>query len=283
MNSDFLGGQKLMYNEIIEKLIEVEKSRIADWYYLFTDMYNSNNEQFSNTLIELRNTNLGCIDDESLIEDINNCSSLFSGRDSIILDIILLMLYFEIDVQHNINALLSNYQFPEFEKQTEVMCSFYYIDLIKIFTKSFTTYSNDKLIVEIDDYIDVYKIDSISIAKLYYSVIRDIKPRSVKKLPNEVFYIGLVCQAFGLIDGDGLSCFYRHFKANSINTLCKFLNQIGGEKYANIIEYGLDFRKDHRKLDHLENKIYNLEKKKPIDNLLNNYLKELRNQSLIES
>lgn len=270
--------QKLMYNEIIEKLIKVEKSHIADWYYLFTDMYNFNNEQFSNTLIELRNTNLSCIDDESLIEDINNCSSLFSGRDSIILDIILLMLYFEIDVQKNITTLLSNYQFPEFEKQTEVMCSLYYIDLTKIFTNSFIIYSNDKLIVEIDDYIDVNKINSISIAKLYYSVIKDIKPRSVKNLPKKVFYIGLVCQAFGLIDGDGLSCFYRHFKANTIITLCEFLNQIDGDDYANTIKYGLDFRKDHRKLDHLENKIYNLEKKKPIDKLLNNYLEESRNQ-----
>ncbi len=262
-----------MNNEIIEKLIEVEKSHIADWYSQFTDMYNSNTEQFSNTLIELRNTNLGCIDDESSIEDVNKCSSLFSGRDNIVLDIILLMLYFEIDVQHNINALLSNYQFPEFEKQNEVMCSFYYIDLIKIFTKSFIIHSNNKLIVEIDDYIDVNKINSISIAKLYYSVIRDIKPRSVKKIPKKIFYIGLVCQAFGLIDGDGLSCFYRHFKANSIITLCEFLNQIGGEKYATIIEYGLEFSKDHQKLDHLENKIYNLEKKIPIDKLLSNYLK----------
>lgn len=283
MNSDFFRGRKLMYNEIIEKLIEVEKSHIADWYSQFTDMYNSNTEQFSNTLIELRKTNLDCIDDESLIEDINNCSSLFSGRDSIILDIILLMLYFEIDVQDTINALLSNYQFPKFEKQNEVMCSFYYIDLIKIFTKSFIIHSNDKLIVEIDDYIDVNKIDSISIAELYYSVIKDIKPRSVKNLPKKVFNIGMACQAFGLIDGDGLSCFYRHFKANSIITLCKFLNQIDGDDYANIIEYGLDFHNDHRKLDHLENKIYNLEKKKPIDKLLSNYLEELQNQPLNES
>ena len=86
-------------------------------------------------------------------------------------------------------------------------------------------------------------------------------------MPEKVFYVGMVSQAFGLIDGDGLSCFYRHFKADTVTDLCKFLKSNDGERYSNIIEYGLDFRKDQRKLDHLENKIYQLEK----SYLLTNY------------
>ena len=36
--------------------------------------------------------------------------------------------------------------------------------------------------------------------------------------------------------------------------------------------YGIEFRKDSKKLDHLDNKIYQLEKKIPINDLLSNYL-----------
>lgn len=261
-----------MHNEIISRLIEFRKNNEANWCFRFTDMYTSNAEQFSDTLVELRNTNLDCIDDEALVDKINKCSSLFSGRDIIILDVILLMLYFEIDIQDNINIMLSNYQFPEFEKQSVVMCSIYYMYLTKVFTKDFTIHSNEKLVADINDYINVDEINTISIAELYYSVIKDIKPRSVKNLPKKVFYIGMVTRAFGLIDGDGLSCFYRHFKGNSITVLCDFLKSNGGEKYADIIMYGIEYRKDSKKLDHLDNKIYQLEKETPIDWLLNNYL-----------
>ncbi len=235
-------------------------------------MYTSNAEQFSDTLVELRKTNLECIEDKALVDKINNCSSLFSGRDIILLDVVLLMLYFEIDIQDNINTLLSNYQFPKFEKQTVVMCSMYYMYLTKVFTKDFMIHSNDKLVADINDYIDVDKINTVSMAGLYYSIIKDIKPRSVKNLPEKIFYVGMVCQAFGLIDGDGLSCFYRHFKSDAVSTICKFLKENGGERYADIIMYGLEFRKDSKKLDHLDNKIYQLEKKIPISDLLSNYL-----------
>ena len=143
--------------------------------------------------------------------------------------------------------------------------------LTKVFTKDFTIHSNDKLVADINDYIDVDKINTVSIAELYYSVIKSIKPRSVKNLPKKVFYVGLVCQAFGLIDGDGLSCFYRHFKSDAVNTICEFLKENGGERYADIIMYGIGFRKDNKKLDHLENAIYQLEKKIPIDELLKKY------------
>lgn len=261
-----------MHNEIISRLVEFRENNEANWCFRFTDMYTSNAEQFSDTLVELRNTNLECIDDEELVDKINNCSSLFSGRDIIFLDVILLMLYFEIDIQDNINIMLSNYQFPEFEKQSVVMSSIYYMYLTKVFTKNFTIHSNDKLVADINSYFDVDKINTVSLAELYYSVIRDIKPRSVKNLPKKIFYVGMVCQAFGLIDGDGLSCFYRHFKADSITTICEFLKSNGGERYADIIMYGIEFRKDSKKLDHLDNKIYQLEKKIPINDLLSNYL-----------
>ncbi len=262
-----------MYNEIIKTLIEIEKHNKNNWYSEFSNMYSSDYGLFSDTLIKLRNTNLECIHDESLIDTINNCSSLFSGKDVILLDIILLMLYFEIDVQENIKKMLSVFQSLKFETQHIVMSVIYDTHLTRIFTKTFITHQNNNLTCKIMDYIDVNTIDTIQTAELYYSVVKKKHPSVFKQLPKKILCIGMVSEAFGIIDGDGLGCLYRYFKKDYITTLCDFLIEIGGGRFANIIIYGADYRKDHKKLDHLENKIYNLEKKTPIDKLLNNYLK----------
>lgn len=263
-----------MQKEIIEKLLEIKKNNKTNlqWYCEFNDMYSSDDKLFSDSLIELRDSNFDCIDDELLIENINSCSSIFCGKDWMLLEVFLLMLYFEIDVEKNIRTMLDIFLTSKFKEQQVVMQTMYSTCLFKIFTKSSATHSNNNLLCEINDYIDVNAVDTILLAELYYSVIKKNKPRLVKKLPEKVFYVGIVSQAFGIIDGDGLSCFYRHFKPDYITTLCEFLKSNGGEKYADIIEYGLEFRKDQRKLDHLENKIYNLEKKISIDKLLSNYL-----------
>lgn len=263
-----------MYNEIIKSLIEIERHNKNNWYSEFSNMYSSNYGLFSDTLIELRNTNLECIHDESLIDAINNCSSLFSRKDVIFLDVILLMLYFEIDVQENIKKMLSVFQSLKFETQHTVMSVIYDTNLTRIFTNTFITHQNNNLSCKIMDYIDVNTIDTIQTAELYYSVVKKKHPLVFKQLPKKILCIGMVSEAFGIIDGDGLGCLYRCFKKDYMTTLCDFLIEIGGGRFANIIIYGADYRKDYKKLEHLENKIYNLEKKTPIEKLLNNYLNQ---------
>ena len=69
-----------MHNEIISRLVEFRENNEANWCFRFTDMYTSNAEQFSDTLVELRNTNLECIDDEELVDKINNFFIIFRKR-----------------------------------------------------------------------------------------------------------------------------------------------------------------------------------------------------------
>lgn len=272
-----------MYNEIIEKLIEIQKSGKVVSYSEFSNLYGSDSKLFSDTLIELRNTELSCIDDELLIKNINNCSSLFSGKDIIFLNLILLMLYFEIDIRDNVDTMLSIFKLSKFEKQHAVMRVIYDMHLTKIFTKSFSTYSDTHLLCEIDDYIDINVINTIPMIELYYSVIKENTPRLVKKLPKKIYCVGMVQEAFRMINGNGLRKFYTRFKTDYITSLCDFLKEIGGERFADIIIYGIESCKDQRKLDHLENKISNLEKKIPIEKLLINYIEHSEDISVSDA
>ena len=52
-----------MRNEIIKTLIGIEIQKKNNWYADFNNMYRNKYEAFSNALIELRNTNLGCVDE----------------------------------------------------------------------------------------------------------------------------------------------------------------------------------------------------------------------------
>ena len=263
-----------MRNEIIKTLIGIEIQKKNNWYADFNNMYRNKYEAFSNALIELRNTNLGCVDDEMLLNSVSDCSLSLSGKDVVFLDVVLLMLYFEIDIQENINTMLSVFRFSKFETQQEVMSIIYDTYLTKIFTRSFITYQNNCLMCRILDYIDAATIDTVQVTELYYSVVKKKHPSVFKRLPKKILCVGMVSEAFGIIDGDGLDCFYRHFKKDYIESLCNFLVEIGGERFANIIIYGSNFYKDYKKLEHLEHKIYNLEKKLSIDKLLCNYLRD---------
>ena len=258
-----------MKNKIIGKLIEFHISGKNRDFSEFKSEYESNFDIFSETLKELRDTELSCVE-EYLFKKIMDCSQFFSGKEVILLEVVLLMLYYNINCDDNIRFILKRYNELKETKQPNVMPydTVYEATLTKIFMNDFEVYPGLSLNYDIENYIDPKEIQDISIASLYYSVIRKMKPDKFETMPLNIMKIGLILETFGVIDCDGLGCLYEYFDEEYIGDFCEVLEDVGASAFAKIIVSGFTVRDNYDKIENLENKFYSLENKININELV---------------
>lgn len=264
-----------MKNTIVIKMIEYEKSNKNNWYTEFLNEYSNNYTVFSQSLILLRDSKLECITDFTLKENINACSQFFSGTETILFDIVTLMLYFEIDTQNTIKFVIDRRKKLHLEKPNGLVPfePIYNNLLLRLFSKTFGLFNGNTSNYKIEDYINPHDIQDAAIANLYFSVVKKTNRKLLKTLPQEIINMGFLTEAINLIDDKGLYSFFRHYNENQINSFVENLNLVGANKIGSVILACKIHASNKDKLKNFEEKIHSIERRLDINFLLDNYLK----------
>lgn len=264
-----------MKNVIVVKIIEYEKSNKQHWYTEFLTEFNNDYNNFSKALIMLRDTELECITDSILNEKICSCSNFFSGIETILFDIVSLMLFYEIDSENTIKFIINrrNELYNERKPGTLPFDLFYDSLLTGVFLKTFEIHNGKTASYRIEDFIKTTDIKDASMANMYFSIIKKTNRELFKNLPKKLVEIGFLTEAINIIDDKGLIVFLKRYKKAQINSIVEILNLVGANQIGKIISYCSGYTDNNNKLKNFENKIYSLEQSLNLNLLIDNYLK----------
>ena len=268
-------------NNTVLKIIKFENDAITrklkskDMCLDFLDSFLHESELLKRTLIELRDTKLENIVDESIISQINNVSKFFPGKEVILLNIIKILIFYDIDTQDSIKFLFNRLEYykklPQNDKNKYDFA--FEMFIMRLFSKEFELYSGE-FNYTIDEFIVPEEIKDASIANIYFNVVRSLEYDKIDNIPSNVLNVAIIVDAISIIDGEGLENFYSYYSTDYVYKVVYGMLEVGLNEFGEIISQGLKCLNNSARLSKLQSRIYKYESQVFIDQLLENYLNQ---------